>query len=68
MSSTSAFLQHLGVDSSAVVANANAKCLVAMSNLCFDPARIRVSKSVSEQFKRNPANLIAGSWTKGSLL
>jgi hypothetical protein len=64
----SAFLQQLGIDTCAVVTNAETKHLVIVSDLHFNSSGMRVPKSVSQEFERNPADLIIGSWRQGSSL
>jgi hypothetical protein len=68
MSGDSAFLQDLGIDTSAVVTNPNPKQLVIVSDLYFNPRGLCVPIRVSQYLARNPANLIIGSRRQGSPL
>ena len=68
MSGDSAFLQHFGIDTSAIVTNPNTKHLVIVSDLCFDPSGMSVPRSVPQEFERNPESLTIGNRRQGSPL
>jgi hypothetical protein len=47
MPGTSAFLEHLGIYASTIVADAKSKHLAIVPDLCFNPSGVRVPKRIS---------------------
>jgi hypothetical protein len=61
MAGATTFLQHLGIYASAIVADAQTKRLLIVSDLGFNASSLRVSKSVAENFKSNTTDLVSSS-------
>jgi len=58
MSGDSAFLLHVGIDPFSIIADAQAKHLMTVSDLGLDPMCVRVPICVSQNLDCNPADLI----------
>ena len=63
-----AFGEHMGINSLAVVTNPNPKLLVIVSYLCLNPSRLRVAKSVSQDFERDSAKFVLDARCQSSPL
>src|SRR5580704_172010 len=66
MPGTSAFLQHGGIDTLTIVADAKTKHPVIVPDLCFNPSGVRVSKRISQNFKSDPTDLVFRRGRQGS--
>src|SRR5262249_11528916 len=66
MPGAAATLQHLGVDTFSIVANAKPKRLSFISNFGLDLTSMSVSIRVPQNLERDPAELVLGGWTQGS--
>jgi hypothetical protein len=58
MSGDSAVLQQPGIETSAIVTNANPKYPVIVSDLCFNPTGVRVPICIPQDLQRYATDLI----------